>query len=134
METPEQTIIRLRGEIEYLKERIVQLSECLKGPDELLIELRHKFRFTYSEAGILALLLTRPIVTKDMAYTVLYGEMHDAPEPKILDVFICKMRPKLNRIGISIETIWGRGWALTEANKDKLRGRLPLSFPMRDAA
>lgn len=134
METPEHTITRLRGEVEYLKERIVQLTECLKGPDELLIELRQRFHFTYSEAGILALLLTRPMVTKDMAYTVLYGEMHDAPEPKILDVFICKMRPKLRRLGIDIETIWGRGWLLQESQKEKLRGRLPLSFPMRAAA
>jgi two-component system, cell cycle response regulator CtrA len=46
----------------------------------------------------------------------LYGGM-DKPEPKIIDVFICKLRKKL--AGASggnefIETVWARGYVLSE--------------------
>jgi two-component system cell cycle response regulator CtrA len=45
----------------------------------------------------------------------LYGGM-DEPELKIIDVFICKLRKKLSLAsgGLRhIETVWGRGYALT---------------------
>lgn len=36
----------------------------------------------------------------------------DAPEIKIVDVFICKIRKKIERLGIRIDTLWGKGYAL----------------------
>ena len=39
------------------------------------------------------------------------------PEPKIIDVYICKLRKKLANAsgGMDyIETVWGRGYALRE--------------------
>jgi two-component system cell cycle response regulator CtrA len=41
----------------------------------------------------------------------LYGGM-DEPDPKIIDVFVCKLRKKLAGYGEHhIETVWGRGAA-----------------------
>ena len=39
------------------------------------------------------------------------------PEPKIIDVFICKLRRKLELAGargMSIDTVWGQGYILRE--------------------
>jgi two-component system cell cycle response regulator CtrA len=46
----------------------------------------------------------------------LYGGI-DEPEPKIIDVFICKLRRKLvdsGAVGLSIDTVWGQGYILRE--------------------
>ena len=45
----------------------------------------------------------------------LYGLIDEAPEPKILDVYLCKVRRRLMeaQARIDIETVWGRGWRLS---------------------
>ncbi len=55
-------------------------------------------------------------LTKEMFLNHLYGGM-DEPELKIIDVFICKLRKKLNQAtggDNHIETVWGRGYVLRE--------------------
>jgi two-component system cell cycle response regulator CtrA len=55
-------------------------------------------------------------LTKEMFLNHLYGGM-DEPELKIIDVFICKLRKKLDQAtGGSnyIETVWGRGYVLRD--------------------
>ena len=73
---------------------------------------------TGKEAAILELLVTRKgqVLTKDMFLNHLYGGM-DEPEAKIIDVFICKLRKKLQNAGASnmIGTCWGRGYIFNEA-------------------
>jgi two-component system, cell cycle response regulator CtrA len=56
-------------------------------------------------------------LTKEMFLNHLYGGM-DEPELKIIDVFICKLRKKLANASNGknyIETVWGRGYVLSEA-------------------
>ncbi len=80
---------------------------------------------TGKEYGILELLSLRKgtTLTKEMFLNHLYGGM-DEPELKIIDVFICKLRKKLNNATDGenyIETIWGRGYVLRDseaANED----------------
>ena len=53
-------------------------------------------------------------LTKEMFLNHLYGGM-DEPELKIIDVFICKLRKKLQVATGGqhyIETVWGRGYVL----------------------
>ncbi|MEM7602860.1 MAG: response regulator transcription factor, partial [Verrucomicrobiota bacterium] len=52
-------------------------------------------------------------LTKEMFLNHLYGGM-DEPELKIIDVFICKLRRKLQDAGQMIETVWGRGYVLRD--------------------
>jgi two-component system, cell cycle response regulator CtrA len=55
-------------------------------------------------------------LTKEMFLNHLYGGM-DEPELKIIDVFICKLRKKLNTAtsgGNYIDTVWGRGYVLRD--------------------
>ena len=55
-------------------------------------------------------------LTKEMFLNHLYGGM-DEPELKIIDVFICKLRKKLQSATGGenyIETVWGRGYVLRD--------------------
>ena len=70
---------------------------------------------TGKEYACLEFLATRRgmTVTKEMFLSHLYGG-RDEPEMKIIDVFICKIRRKLNEAGVPpvIETVWGRGYTI----------------------
>lgn len=73
---------------------------------------------TGKEYGILELMALRKgtTLTKEAFLNHLYGGM-DEPELKIIDVFICKLRKKLeDATGGSnyVETVWGRGYVLRE--------------------
>jgi two-component system, cell cycle response regulator CtrA len=75
-------------------------------------------KLTGKEYAMLELLVLRKghVVTKDMFLTHLYNGADEA-ETKIIDVFICKLRRKLNAAGARevIATVWGQGYALREA-------------------
>jgi two-component system, cell cycle response regulator CtrA len=56
-------------------------------------------------------------LTKEMFLNHLYGGM-DEPDAKIIDVFICKIRKKLADASGGnefIETLWARGYTLSES-------------------
>ena len=61
-------------------------------------------------------------LTKEMFLNHLYGGM-DEPELKIIDVFICKLRKKLATATGGdnyIETVWGRGYVLSDPQPDEM--------------
>jgi two-component system, cell cycle response regulator CtrA len=72
---------------------------------------------TQREYQLLELLALRQgtTVTKDALLTHMYGGL-DEPDAKIIDVYICKIRRKLETaapaLKARIETTWGRGYAL----------------------
>jgi len=81
---------------------------------------------TGKEYAILELLSLRKgtTLTKDMFLNHLYGGI-DEPEVKIIDVFICKLRKKLNSATEGenyIETVWGRGYVLRDPPEDIFDG------------
>lgn len=54
------------------------------------------------------------VLSKTAFLSHLYGGM-DEPEPKIIDVFMCKLRRKMELAGakgVSIDTVWGQGYIL----------------------
>ena len=54
------------------------------------------------------------VLSKDAFLNYLYGGINE-PEPKIIDVFMCKLRRKLaGATGVVIDTIWGQGYILRE--------------------
>jgi len=80
---------------------------------------------TGKEYGIIELLSLRKgsTLTKEMFLNHLYGGM-DEPEVKIIDVFICKLRKKLQDAAGGdnyIETVWGRGYVLRDPEKEKAK-------------
>ena len=70
---------------------------------------------TKKEYAILQLLVLRKgsVVSKDAFLSHLYGGM-DEPAMKIIDVFVCKLRKKLQVAGAGhlLSTLWGRGFML----------------------
>ena len=77
---------------------------------------------TGKEYGVLELLSLRKgtTLTKEMFLNHLYGGM-DEPELKIIDVFVCKLRKKLNDATDGenyIHTVWGRGYVLRDPNEE----------------
>ncbi len=81
---------------------------------------------TGKEYKILELLSLRKgtTLTKESFLNHLYGGM-DEPEVKIIDVFICKLRKKLEEMTDGenyIETVWGRGYVLREPQKNDKTG------------
>ena len=78
---------------------------------------------TGKEYGIMELLSLRKGSTlkKDQFLNHLYGGI-DEPELKIIDVFICKLRKKLEKASGGknyIETVWGRGYVLRDPDEVK---------------
>ena len=78
---------------------------------------------TGKEYGIMELLSLRKgsTLNKDQFLNHLYGGI-DEPELKIIDVFICKLRKKLEDASGGknyIETVWGRGYVLRDPDEPK---------------
>lgn len=90
--------------------------------DARTVEVAGKpLHLTGKEYKILELLSLRKgsTLTKEMFLNHLYGGM-DEPEVKIIDVFICKLRKKLEDAaggGNYIETVWGRGYVLRDPDE-----------------
>jgi two-component system cell cycle response regulator CtrA len=59
------------------------------------------------------------VLSKEAILDHLYGGL-DEPNPKIIDVFICKIRKKLQSMGVDdfIETNWGRGYMVIDHRQD----------------
>ena len=72
---------------------------------------------TGKEYAILELLMLRrgTVLSKENFLDHLYGGM-DEPDAKIIDVFVCKLRKKLQQAGAQnvIGTVWGRGYIVRE--------------------
>ena len=93
---------------------------------ELLARLQAVVRrsnghLTGKEYGIMELLSLRKgsPLNKDQFLNHLYGGI-DEPELKIIDVFICKLRKKLEKASGGknyIETVWGRGYVLRDPDE-----------------
>ena len=101
---------------------IIRTGKLSVNLDDKTVQIdgRH-VHLTGKEYGIVELLSLRKgtSVTKEMFLNHLYGGM-DEPELKIIDVFMCKLRKKLNAATGGenyIETIWGRGYLLRDPDE-----------------
>ncbi|MGX7708008.1 winged helix-turn-helix domain-containing protein [Methylobacterium sp. Gmos1] len=117
-------IVDLLEEIDTLREAVRRYEELLKP--SLYAPL--SWRLTPHEEAVLLVLYgakTR-VVHRERMLIGVYGILADAPEQKILDVFVCKVRRKLMeaQTRISIDTVWGRGWRLNEENHARLHAAI----------
>ena len=85
-------------------------------------------QMTAKEFGVLQILMLRKnmVLTKEAILSNLYGAVGE-PEPKIIDVFICKIRKKLAAAGAPnvIVTVWGRGYSIRDAARDRYTSPAP---------
>lgn len=100
-------------------ESTVRVGKMAVNFDERSVNVAGKsLHLTTKEYAILELLVLRKgqPITKEMFLNHLYGGI-DEPELKIIDVFVCKLRKKLQDSSGGdnfIETIWGRGYILRD--------------------
>lgn len=113
----------VEAENELLREQVARLEGLMGITMKAPIELG----LTPHEAGVFGVLMARDMVTKDMVMAAIYRNgAKDEAEIKIVDVFVCKIRKKLKPFGIEIATIWGQGYRLTPAEKQKVRALFNL--------
>ncbi len=104
---------------------VVHLREALSDAQSLIAEMREtnvteRLGFagvaglTKSESSLVAILVKRGRASKSQIYDAMFGDKHEdeQPEPKIIDVFVSKVRKKLEPHGIKIGTIWGAGYEM----------------------
>jgi len=98
---------------------------------QVVANFKNAFDLSVKEAEVLATLASGKTCSKEYLHTVLYSTRgDDAPELKIIDVFICKIRNKVARYGVKIQTSWGIGYFVS--NPESLQivaagGSLPLT-------
>lgn len=109
-------------------ESIIRTGKLTVSLDTRAVEVDGKsLHLTSKEYGIIELLSLRKgsTLTKEMFLNHLYGGI-DEPELKIIDVFVCKLRKKLQEASGGenyIETVWGRGYVLKEPEQGQERSQ-----------
>ncbi len=82
--------------------------------------LGQSVRFTASEFNTLVFIVKRgEVIARKMAiYTEVFEQPDGTPEPKIVDVIVCKIRKKLASIGGDglVGTVWGKGYRFDPTN------------------
>lgn len=114
-----QAIVRRSKGFSQPSLRVGKLRLNLDSREVLVADTQ--VHLTGKEYAILELLVLRKgmVLTKEAFLNHLYGGM-DEPEMKIIDVFICKLRKKLQLAGADnlIGTVWGRGYMLREPSAE----------------
>lgn len=87
---------------------------------DFLMNCKAAFGLTPAESRLLQCLMQARACTKPHLHAVVAPEA----EPKIIDVFVCKIRAKLRKFQVRIETIWGQGYAMPEESKRQLMARI----------
>jgi two-component system, cell cycle response regulator CtrA len=111
----------IEEENDELHEQVRLLEEAAHGVEMLPPELK----LTAKEERVVNALLARDVMTKEAIMTALYSDRpNDVPEIKIVDVFVCKIRSKIKKHGLKIDTHWGRGYSMPPDSKAELRGMI----------
>ena len=102
---------------------IIKVGDLTLDPDTKKVEIKgRRVSFTGKEYEIVELLARRKGATlaRDMLLHQLYGGINE-PQPRILDVYMAKIRKKLADVDSGrnyIHTIWGRGYSMREPGGD----------------
>ena len=119
---PRELIARIQAIVRRSKghsESIIRAGKLVVNLDTRVVSVDDQpVHLTGQEYRILELLSLRTgtPLTKEMFLNQLYGGLNE-PEPKIIDVFVCKLRKKLAQATGGkhyIETVWGRGYVLRD--------------------
>lgn len=107
------------------------------------------FKMTRLQVAVFIALLRRPQITKAQVHAAIEGTRllaQEQTDPKMIDVVICHIRKKLRPFGVELKTIWGQGYTISAAEREKacamLAGYLTptdgcapsIDIPMQEAA
>jgi two-component system cell cycle response regulator CtrA len=120
---PGSLVIELRNELDEAKERIRQLENELKAKIGSEMTFPPVMRLTGLETTILSVLMLNPIASHRRISSAIIQSRHerkDVPSDLMVKVKICHLRKKLAPFGVTIETLWGRGYMMSEMDKAKI--------------
>lgn len=116
--------------------QLVEDAAFLADPVNQMITNGEKtVRLTRQQFKVAKFLIDRfPLMaTKESLYDNVFLDAHgDGPDMKIVDVIICKIRPRLADVGLVIETAWGQGYKIVKA--DPTAGNLIKDASIRNRA
>ena len=145
---PEDIRGAMATELVHLRAQLSEANDLIREmrtvDTDVTDALQGVARMSHGEAVVLASIVRHGRVSKQRLYNALYGNHANpdaTPDPKIIDVFICKIRRKLEPHEIEIGTLWGWGYQMTPENVDKLRAlagmptaAVPAAPPALDVA
>lgn len=76
-----------------------------------------EWRLTRTERGVLKSLMSGGLVTRERIFQSTWGHKQDPVGEKIVDVYVFKLRGKLARLGVEIETVWNQGYRISAEGK-----------------
>ncbi|WP_341807774.1 response regulator transcription factor [Wolbachia endosymbiont (group E) of Neria commutata] len=106
-------------------ESVIKIGNININFDHRIVEVKGKtVHLTNKEYSMIELLALRKgtVLTKEMFLNHLYNGLDEPSDNKIVDVFMCKLRKKLESANDGkshIETVWGRGYVLKEYIDDE---------------
>jgi two-component system cell cycle response regulator CtrA len=107
-------------------ESVLRSGSLTLNPDLGVVSVNgNDVELTRTELAILELLIVRRsmVVTREAILAQLYGGIKEA-DPRVVAVFVCKLRKKLAAAGAPdvIVRVWGRGYVLREPVRGSSRG------------
>lgn len=104
---------QLIAHVYNLEARLEEVGAVVKA--QPLASIQVLFGLTVLEGRLLATLSDGRIHSKESLLSSLYFDRaDDAPEIKIVDVFVCKLRKKLVGYPIRIDTVWATGYRVAD--------------------
>ncbi len=104
--------------LEVVEQENLLLRERIAALESILMDCARpemEWGLTSQEVRVFGVLVNRELATKDAIMAGLYSDRageEGEVEPKIVDVFVCKIRKKLKPFGVEIRTVWGQGYTL----------------------
>jgi DNA-binding response OmpR family regulator len=108
---------RLRLRVAELEKQVTKLSTT---SEFMVMTPVAQFGLTPSEAIVFARLAASGFASNDDLLAAVSAGKAKVPDRKIIDVYICKIRNKLERFDIVIETAQGRGYKIGAAGLAKI--------------
>jgi hypothetical protein len=105
--TPPKALVGYISELEHALQMLKDDRDFSQDAN-----IRAAFKTTGTETKLLIFLSDGRVHSKDSIFNALYFDPDESAEPKIIDVFVCKMRKKLAGSGIAIITHWGIGYQI----------------------
>jgi two-component system cell cycle response regulator CtrA len=113
-------LTNLRAQLDDAQMQIRELTSVRELGVETYVGVA---QMTRKEAVVAAAIVKYGHASKSSIYHALYGglDIDEQREPKIVDVFVCKIRKKLRPFGVEIDTQWGVGYKMSPENVARLR-------------
>lgn len=121
-------LAKVIAERDELAERLRQVEEERNATIGKIPEQIGQSRLPRIERQVLALLLERQIASKEAIMHATADDVHDdTRDAKLVDVLICKLRPKLAELGVEIKTHHGEGFSISLAHRRALKHLFGIS-------